>query len=272
MYMESRLSARGAPGLIHRKPAQGKLGRIGRMHVQTLPMPVAAGSARVVDLLGHAPIFRGVPPADLARIAAGTAQLHAERGRILFRRGDACVGFHLVVFGQVKLAVGSAAGAEKVIDILGPGRSFGEAVMFSGNPYPVTATTLGDALLLHVGKEPLFAELDRDPQLARRMLAGLSMRLHMLVKDVEAMTLHSAIQRVIGYLASLEEDGGEGDSRGCVTLPAQKSLVASRLNLTPEYFSRILHDLAAEGLIRVDGRRIEIVDSGGLRAYGSEAA
>ena len=79
----------------------------------------------------------------------------------------------------------------------------------------------------------------------------------MLVRDVEALTLHSATQRVIGYLALLG-DSAEG---GKVTLPAQKSLVASRLNLTPEYFSRILHDLAADGLIRVEGRDIEILDA-----------
>jgi CRP-like cAMP-binding protein len=46
--------------------------------------------------------------------------------------------------------------------------------------------------------------------------------------------------------------------------------VASALNLTPEYFSRILHDLAAEGMVRVDGRRIEILDSARLRAYGAK--
>jgi CRP-like cAMP-binding protein len=242
------------------------------MHAETVhgPHGASGSGARVVELLSHTAIFRGLSRDDLLRIASGTVQMHAERGKILFQRGDPCVGFHLVVFGQVKLTVGTAGGAEKVIDILGPGRTFGEAVMFTGNPYPVTATTLSDSLLLHVGRDSLFGELDRDPQLARRMLAGLSMRLHMLVKDVEAMTLHSATQRVIGYLARLEDDRDPADPRGTVTLPAQKSLVASRLNLTPEYFSRILHDLAAEGFIRVEGRQIEIVDSDGLRAYGSE--
>lgn len=234
------------------------------MHVETLKLN--SGMRRVMELLGHAPIFRGLSPDEIGRIAAGTTQIHAERGNILFQRGDPCVGFHLVAVGQVKLAVGTAAGAEKVIEILGPGRTFGEAVMFTGNPYLVTATALSDSLLLHVGRDALFAELERDPKLARRMLAGLSMRLHMMVKDVEAMTLHSAAQRVIGYLARLEDEGTAGQ----VTLPAQKSLIASRLNLTPEYFSRILHDLASEGLIRIDGRDIAILDSPGLRAFGSD--
>jgi CRP-like cAMP-binding protein len=228
----------------------------------------APGASRVLDLLAHVPMFRGLPAADLARIAAGTTTVHADRGQVLFQRGDPCSGFHYVAYGQVKLALSTPAGAEKVIEILGPGRTFGEAVMFTGGIYPVAATALADSLLLHVRSNVLFAELERDPQLARRLLAALSVRLHMMVRDVEAMTLHSAAQRVIGYLARLEDESGE---RGAVTLPAQKSLVASALNLTPEYFSRILHDLAVEGLIRVDGRRIEILDADGLRAYGSRA-
>jgi CRP-like cAMP-binding protein len=193
--------------------------------------------------------------------------VHAERGQVLFQRGDPCSGFHFVAYGQVKLTLSTPAGAEKVIQILGPGRTFGEAVMFTGDAYPVGATALADTLLLHVRSQVLFAELERDPMLARRMLGALSARLHAMVKDVEAMTLHSASQRVIGYLARLAAESGIGEA----TLPAQKSLVASELNLTPEYFSRILHDLAAQGFIRVEGRRIEFLDAEGLRAYGTQS-
>lgn len=232
------------------------------MQTATIALPRRSREPRVMELLAHAPIFRDLSREDLARIAAGTTQRPVERNRILFHRGDPCVGFHVVAYGMIKLAIVTPAGAEKVVEILGPGRSFGEAVMFTDRPYLVTATALADSLLLHVAKETVLREIDADPLLARRMLAGLSMRLHMLVKDVEALTLHSAMQRVIGYLAMLDE-GGEAAR---VTLPAQKSLVASRLNLTPEYFSRILHDLSAEGLIRIEGRDIVILDRAALRA------
>lgn len=86
----------------------------------------------------------------------------------------------------------------------------------------------------------------------------------MLVRDMESITLHSAAQRVIGYLTRLEDDAGQAR----ITLPAQKSLVASRLDLTPEFFSRILHELTEAGLIRVEGRGIEVLDPEGLRRYG----
>lgn len=224
------------------------------MHAQTISFPGVA--PRVPQLLAHVPIFRDLAHEEIERISRGTTQVHCERGQALFQRGEPCRGFHIVVYGQVKLFIPGADGAEKVIEILGPARSFGEAVMFADRPYVVSAAALADSLLLHVAKDTLEAEIERDPKLARRMIAGLSMRLHMLVKDLESLTLHSAQQRVIGYLATLDADG----QAGRVTLPAQKSLVASRLNLTPEYFSRILHDLAADDLIRVDGRDIEILD------------
>lgn len=49
-----------------------------------------------------------------------------------------------------------------------------------------------------------------------------------------------------------------------VSLPVSKATLASRLSLTPEYFSRVLHELEAKGLIQVDNRDIHILDAGGL--------
>jgi CRP/FNR family transcriptional regulator, dissimilatory nitrate respiration regulator len=232
------------------------------MQIQFKEKPTSG--SRLLDLLSHTPIFRGASPEELGRIAMGTREVRAARGETLFRRGDPCEGFHVVAYGQVKLTLGTPGGEEKVVEIIGPGHSFGEAVMFMDRPYLVTATALADSLMLHVGKKALFAEIDRDPTLARRMLASLSMRLHMLVKDMESYTLHSAAQRVIGFLTRLEDEA-QGSR---ITLPAQKSLVASRLNLTPEYFSRILHDLAEASLVRIEGREIEILDPEGLRRFG----
>lgn len=224
----------------------------------------APGAHPVAALLAQTPLFRGLSREEILRLAAGTVRVNARRGRILFQGGDPCNGFFLVVRGQVKLAVGSAAGAEKVVEILEAGRTFGEALMFTGRPHIVTATALVDSLLLHVLRQTIEEELERDPQLARGMLAGLSMRLHAMVKDVEAMALHSATQRVIGYLVRLAEEGGPGRVR----LPAAKSLIASRLNVTAEYFSRILHGLAAKGLVKIEGRDIAILDARGLREFG----
>jgi CRP/FNR family transcriptional regulator, dissimilatory nitrate respiration regulator len=224
-------------------------------------MPTSS-KIRVVDFLANLPLFKELEPLELDRIAAYTTEVHVSRGEIIANQGDPCTGFHCVIYGRVKLAFSSAHGAEKVVEIIGPGQSFGEAVMFLGKPYIVSSQALVDTMLLHVAQQAVFEELERTPRFARKMLAGLSRRLHGLIGDVEAYSMNSGTQRVIGYL--LRDGPVDGEE---VTLHASKAVVASRLNLTPEHFSRILHDLAEHGLIEVHGRGITVRDAARLLAY-----
>jgi len=216
--------------------------------------------------LANLPMFTDMRREELDRVAAATVPVYAAKGQAVFQCGDPCTGFHVVVYGQVKLGFTSQQGIEKVVEIFGPGQSFGQASMFLDLPYIVFAQALSDTMLLHVAKHAVLDELTRDPGLARRMLAGLSRRLHGLARDVEAYTLHSGQERVIGYLlADVAEVAGNGQPAE-VHLTPGKSVIASRLNMTPEHFSRILHDLAAAGLIEVNGRSVRIPDLDRLRS------
>lgn len=215
------------------------------------------------EFLKRLPLFADFTPLELEQLAAATQEQYVARGTPIFHRGDPCRGFHIVIYGQVKLGFLSAAGDEKIIEIIGPGFSFGEALMFMEKPYIVGATALADCMLLHIAKEAVFGELERNPAFARRMLAGMSRRLHGLIKDVESYSLRSGSQRIVGYLLKDEPDGDGAQ----VTLTVSKKSLASRLNLTPEYFSRVLHELADQGMIAVNGRQIKILDSARLRAY-----
>ena len=223
------------------------------------------GKIKIQSFLANLPLFRELGDDEIDRIAAGTVERHAERGTVVANKGDPVEGFHVVVYGQVKLALSTPHGDEKVVEVVGPGFSFGEALMFLGKPYIVTATTLADSLLLVVRKETVFDELARDATFARRMLAGLARKLHNLMSDLEAVTLKSGRERVIGYLMRQEGAAADGDAPYAVALPVSKAIVASRLNLTPEHFSRILHELVSAKLIEVDGRAIRIVDPKRLR-------
>jgi len=221
---------------------------------------------KIQDFLRNQPLFQEMAGEEIDRIAEGTRIAHLQKGEILFQKGDPCNGFHIVVYGQMKLAFPSPQGAEKVVEIVGPGYSFGEALMFMERPYIVYAQALADSMLLHVSKDVVFQEIDRDVTFSRRMLAGLSRRLHGLVADVEAYSLRSGAQRVIGFLLRCE--GNQPCETGyTVTLPATKATIASRLNLTPEHFSRILHELTEAGLIRVIGRDIRIIAPSKLASH-----
>lgn len=218
-------------------------------------------------LLTHVPLFNGLASEEIARIARGTREIHASKGDILFHKGDPCNGFHLLVYGQIKLAFTSSQGTEKVVEILGQGQSFGEALMFLEKPYIVFAQALTDSLLLHVSKAAVFEELQRDHNLCRKMLAGMAMRLHELMNDVESYSLHSGKQRIIGYLLRELSDDELNGINIAITLPTNKGVIASRLNLTQEHFSRILHELTELGLIVVEGRKIHIPSVANLRKH-----
>lgn len=215
--------------------------------------------------LSMLPLFNEMSAVELQRVANGSELRRLDRGAMVFRVGDPCEEFHVTVTGQVKLFAISATGQEKVIELVGPGSSFAEAIMFTGRPYIINAQALTDTLLLTVSKEAVVGEIMQDPRFALRMLAGVSRRLHGLVRDVEAYSLHSGVQRVIGYL--LRDHAGPAEGVVTISLPVSKATIASRLSLTPEYFSRVLHELEAAGLIEIDKRDIRIVDATRLAQY-----
>jgi CRP-like cAMP-binding protein len=159
----------------------------------------------IPGLLSRMPLFSALSPEDLAHMASATREKRLQKGDRLFQRGDQPKGFFLVVWGQVKLAFTSAQGNEKVVEILGPLQSFGEAVMFLDQPYPVLGEALADTLVLHIGAAAVFGQIEQDPRFARKLLAGMSIRLHSMVRDVESYALRSSTQRVIGYLLQLAE-------------------------------------------------------------------
>lgn len=213
------------------------------------------------------PLFHELDSDQLHSIALNAREMMVDKGEMLFQRGDESKGFFLLLRGQIKLAFPSTHGNEKVVAIISAGQSFGEAAMFHNQPYPVRAEALERSELVLIRSSAIFELLAQDKCFARKLLTGLSMRLHQLVQDVELYSLRSSAQRVIGYLLQLCATEGACDMPLTVDLPTTKQVIASRLNLTPETLSRILHDLSEKGLIEMQGRRIHIPNPEPLRFY-----
>lgn len=228
-------------------------------------------SAERIDVSHHLaalPLFRGMDQAGLQRLAGDCQLRRLARGDMVFRVGEHCQEFLVALVGQIKLFAVSPGGQEKVIDLVGPGHSVADAVMFSDRPCSISAQALTESLLLAVPRVIVLAVIAQDRQFALRMLTSVSRRVQGLLQDVESYALHTGLQRVIDYLLR-DQDVLQGDRRGAITvcLPVAKATIASRLSLTPEYFSRVLHELESAALIEVAGREIRIVDAGRLAAY-----
>jgi CRP-like cAMP-binding protein len=215
-------------------------------------------SHSVPDILSRQPMFKGLHASEIQLLAQGTQEYRVRRNELLFQKGDMPEGMHIVLLGQIKLAINSSHGSEKVIHMAGPGASFGEAVVFLDRPYPVSAMATQDSIVLLVSKGTLLSAIHDGTGLARKMLASLSMRLHELIEDIETCTMRGSTQRVVCYLTQAVP--AEMGNSYLVNLPSSKQTIASQLNLAPETFSRVLSQLTEAGLIEVRGRSISIMD------------
>ena len=221
----------------------------------------AAGS-----LLSGIALFASLDKRDLSRLAKSTAEIDAPPGTVLFFRGDPCTGLYAVVSGRVKLAVPAEDRGEKVLALISPGQVFGESAMFLEQPYMLSAETLGPATLLHVLREALLACMQRDAEFARAIVRMLSLHVRELIAHIESSTTYSGTERVLDFLIG-ELPGEKTQGEVTIALPAKKRIIASRLDLTHEHFSRILHELSAAGLLIVQGSKVTIPDVGKLVAF-----
>ncbi|MFJ2545041.1 Crp/Fnr family transcriptional regulator [Pseudomonas sp. NPDC087612] len=181
----------------------------------------------------------------------------------LMHQGDPAKRFFLLVSGQIKLYRLSAEGQEHLVEIIQPGQTFAEALLFSqARSYPVTATALKDCLLISIDGGHYRNALEDQPQVCLAILASMSIHLHQRLKDIDTLTSASASRRVINFL--LQEC--DPDS-GRVELQVSKRLVASKLGIQPETFSRTLHRLVERGLIAMERRSIQILNTDDLAGY-----
>ncbi len=234
-------------------------------------MSTELGEFDLRGFLAKSSLFGGLSAEELARVSLSCQVRRYARGDLIFRAGEPCDAFFMVMTGRIKLFLLSPAGQEKVVEIISPGQSFAEALVFLDKPYIVSAQALADAVLVSVSKQGVIREIQQDARMALHMLAGLSKRLHGLIQDVEGYALSSGLQRLIGFLLrDLVANPDQMPNTATISLPASKATIASRLSLSPEYFSRVLHELESAKLITIDRREIRILDVKKLMVFGTE--
>jgi CRP-like cAMP-binding protein len=222
---------------------------------------------RVQDLsreLRRAYLFADMEEAHLAQLTAGAVEIHLRPGDLLFRHGDPADRFFYLRDGLVKLYRLSSEGDEKIIEIMQPGSTFAEAVMFMGTQsrYPVNAEAISESRVVAFEQKAFVGLLRESSDACFGLLGSMSRRLHMFVNQIESLTLQNATYRLVAYLLEqLPRDGRQSE----VQLKTPKGVIASRLAIQPETLSRILAKLRKGGLIEVEGNHIVVLDVQALR-------
>jgi CRP-like cAMP-binding protein len=212
--------------------------------------------------LADKPLFAHLDQRGVSAIARGGWSVEVRRGDRVLARGELLDGLYLVIEGRLKLYMLSCNGDERVLRVMQPGDSFGEALMFNAMPSPVFVDALSASVLAFLPRDTIESALARDPDFTTAMLRSMSVLMRHLIGDLEACCLQSAAQRIAGYLLR-EFDTAPA---GVIELPAAKAVVASSLNVSAETFSRELHQLREAAVIAVDRRRLTLLDRVGLAA------
>ena len=213
-------------------------------------------------LLANSLLFSGLPAEQLREIGRISASKHYAKGVAIFHEGDPGIGFFMVASGKVKIFKMSFDGKEQILHIFGPGEPFGEVPVFHGSPFPANAETLTEADLLFFPRTEFVNLVTATPSLALNMLAVLALRLRRFATQIESLSLKEVPGRLASYLHYLMEEQQRVDK---VVLDIPKGQLASLLGTSSETLSRIFNKMTEEGLIRVEGKTISILDAEGLR-------
>ncbi len=217
------------------------------------------------DLIHKAYLFSHLNEQQLARVVSVSRRISLDDGETLFTTGDKAERFFLVIAGQIKLSRLAPSGNEKVIEIIGAGNTFAEALMFSESAaYPVTATSIDQSEVIAIDNKAFLALLRESIDTCFRLMSDMSQRLHSKIKEIDDLTLQNAVGRVASFLIDKGTHLGEKSQEFELEVP--KGIIASRLSIKPETLSRTLSSLSSQGLIRMKGSHIEILDLAGLRA------
>lgn len=229
-------------------------------------LPMDKNSALYESVRSHY-LFAGLDDQNFGRLAADMKVKELDQGQVLFHRGDPADRFYYVDQGLIELSLISATGDKKTLEVVEPGRTFGEAVTFMQEvKFPVTAEALQDTQLCEIPNTGFLDMLRTNRDACMRLLADLSRHLHARVREIENLSIQNARHRLSSYLMDHVVDKGDGD-QATARLELPRHVIASRLSIKPETLSRLLRSLVDEGIVSIEDRVVFIHSLERLRPY-----
>ncbi|MGX1197875.1 CRP/FNR family transcriptional activator FtrB [Parvibaculum indicum] len=186
----------------------------------------------------------------------------APAGTVLFEQGTMPTFQHVLLEGAAHLFGRSSEGKEVLIEVVEPPDLIIPAAVVTNSPYLMQARVQEASRFLLIQADAFRRTLQQDPALSHALVASLAGQFRRMVRQIKNLKLRSASQRAGCYILALRRKQGGGNR---ITLPYEKTLIASELGLTRESFSRALASLQHDG-IEVQANTILIHDDERLAA------
>ena len=215
----------------------------------------------IINSLKQSHLFTSLNDDQIDHVCNHCKNIKLKEGQRLFSQGDDVDYFYMVNAGKLKLYRVSPDGQEKIIEIIKAGEVFAEALMFMDQPhYPVNSSALTQTDLVAIHTQTFKEMLSGSVETCMKLLGDMSFRLHQLINEIDTLTLHSGTCRVASYLLH-----NMPNNKQSFELDVAKSVIAARLSVKPETFSRITRRLRDKGVLSIDGNTITIHNRNALK-------
>ena len=207
------------------------------------------------------PILSPLTADDRAALAPLCELRAFEKGETLFEEGQPALFIHFLFVGRVKI-VKAAQARDLILEILGPGEPVGAVAVFEQRPFPASAIALEPSGTVSIPEREFFQLVERRPEITRRLLAGLTLRLMALNRRLADMT-GSVEYRTARLFATLADRAGRNQADSVfVPIHLSRQEIADLVGTTIETAIRVMSRWQKEGLVETerDGfliRRIE---------------
>lgn len=192
------------------------------------------------------------------RIIASSQRLELKRGDYVYRAGETARGLYFVESGLVGLSLVGLSGKEHLVRFFREGQFFGHRALFTDEPYHATAIALEPTQLRFVAKQEVLAALDEEPRAYQSVVRALAQELRRCEMQHVAILENQILSRTALALVYLK------DLHAAHNWTRQE--IANFCASTTSTVIKALAELENLGLIRQDGRSIEILDRDGLIA------
>lgn len=231
-------------------------------------MPVAPESlpalrrTALISALRQSRMFSDLSSENLEAVAAVCSLKSLEKGQMLFREGDKAEGFYVLQTGAISVFKITPDGREQIICVFRPPESFAEVALVTVETYPANAVALEPSKVIVVQRTGFRDLISRNPELSLHMLASMSLHLKHLVQTLQDYKGRQIEGRLADWLLK-----NAGEEEPSFKLPVSKKNLAGQLGVTSETLSRTFARFRDEGLIRVEGPRVHVLNRAGLRAH-----
>ncbi len=197
------------------------------------------------------PILAPLTAEDRAALSPLCELRAYEKGATIFQEGEAALFIHFLFVGRVKI-VKAAPDRDLILEILGPGELVGAVAVFENRPFPASAVALEPSGTISVPEREFFHLIEKRPEITRRLLAGLTMRLMALNRRLADMT-GSVDYRAARLFATLAERAGRRHPDGVfVPIRLSRQEIADLVGTTIETAIRVMSRWQKEGLVETD--------------------